>query len=334
MIGTERSGTNLMRLILNCHSKIAVPHPPHIMKNFSRLEALYGNLKNDDNFRKLIRDVVRMVELHPYPWGIKIDEARVFAYAKDRNLLSVFFSIYDRYLEHVKKERWGCKSTFVIHHIASILRYYPDAKFIYMVRDGRDVANSAKKSIFNRYHVYYAAHLWKQEQQVGFYWLHKLSSYNIFLIKYEELLDNPEGCVKSLCSFLDESFEETMLTYFHSEEAQKCSSISTSWRNTSLPIIRNNSGKYKKESNKEEIALFEAIAAPELDYFSYPLMIPLEISEQRRNQGIKKCLIYWIKERHLMIKAQVKHLFSDKNNFKRYKKFWYLKWLKIIRKVV
>ena len=186
IIGTERSGTNLLRLILDSHSNITIPHPPHILKNFFKLEPLYFDLNTDNNFKKLIRDVVQMVELHPYTLGITIDREKVFHDVKERNLISVCFAIYNQVLENTKKKRWGCKSTFMINHVALIRRYYPSPKFIYMVRDGRDVAVSAKKSIFNRYSVYYTAQLWKKEQQTGIYWLRKLSQNDIFLIKYEE----------------------------------------------------------------------------------------------------------------------------------------------------
>ena len=44
IIGTERSGSNLLRVILDAHSRISVPHPPHIMRYFSPLVARYGDL--------------------------------------------------------------------------------------------------------------------------------------------------------------------------------------------------------------------------------------------------------------------------------------------------
>src|SRR3989338_8267058 len=138
IIGTERSGTNLLRLILNAHPNIAVPHPPHIMRNFSGLAPLYRNLGKDANFRRLIGDVVRSVELHPYPWGIRLDRGRIFKEASGRDLISIFFCVYGQFLESTGKRRWGCKSTFMLHHVDAVLKCYPSARFIYMARDGRD----------------------------------------------------------------------------------------------------------------------------------------------------------------------------------------------------
>ena len=132
IIGPERSGTNLLRLILNSHSSITVPHPPHIMKFFHPIEKIYGDLNDDKNFRKLINDVCRLVELHTYPWGINPDRKKTFARVKDRTLISINFELYNQYREYAGKKRWVCKSTFMIHHVAEILKYFPNARFLYM----------------------------------------------------------------------------------------------------------------------------------------------------------------------------------------------------------
>ncbi len=331
IIGTERSGTNLLRLILNSHPNISIPHPPHIMKNFFKLEPLYADLSQDTHFKKLIRDVVKMVELHPYPWEIKIDRDGVFRQARERNLICIFFAIYDQYLEGAHKKRWGCKSTFMLYHVALIRRYYPCAKFIYMVRDGRDVAVSAKETIFNRYNVYYTARLWKKEQQIGIYWLSKLSKEEMILIKYEDLLSNTEEVIRSLCLFLNEPYQESVLGFFNTAEAKKSGSLSTAWRNTSGPILKDNFGKFRTELKTREIDLFEAIAAQELDHFSYKLTKPFYLLEGVRARGVKFKVGYLIEEVFLMFKVQLRHLFTDKNNFLRFKKFWFLKLLRISR---
>lgn len=105
--GTQRSGTNLVRLILNTHDNIAIPHPPHIMKNFSKLEPFYSDLSRESNFKRLINDVVKLVELHPYPWGMAINREKIFKEARERNLINIYFALYNQYLESAGKKRWG-----------------------------------------------------------------------------------------------------------------------------------------------------------------------------------------------------------------------------------
>lgn len=333
IIGTERSGTNLLRLILNSHQDIAIPHPPHIMKNFFKLEPLYGDLNKDANFKNLISDVVRSVELHPYPWEIKIDKEKIFGSAKERNLINVFFAVYDQYRESANKKTWGCKSTFMIYHVALVRKYYPGAKFLYMVRDGRDVAVSAKKTIFNRYCVYYTAQLWKKEQQIGMYWLDKLAKTDIFTVRYEDLLTDPQGMVKSICAFLGVEYQDSLLNFFETQEAKKSGQLNAAWKNTSRPIMKDNLGKFKAELSNREIDLFEAIAGRELDHFSYELTRPFYESESARARGIKFKMRYLLEEIFFMLKAQLRSAIKDKNTPLRFKKFCFLKFIKIVRTI-
>ena len=74
IIGTERSGSNLLRLILNAHSEIAVPHPPHVMSYFGPLEKYYGDLSRESNFRRLAKDVIVHLRSHIHPWEVEVDE--------------------------------------------------------------------------------------------------------------------------------------------------------------------------------------------------------------------------------------------------------------------
>jgi hypothetical protein len=329
IIGTERSGTNLLRLILNSHSNIAIPHPPHIMKNLFKLEPFYGDLSKDLNFMRLIRDVETIIRLHPYPWGIKIDKNEIFRQVRERNLINVFFAVYEQYLESTLKKRWGCKSTFMIYHVELIKRYYPSAKFIYMVRDGRDVAASARKTIFNRYNIYFIANLWKKEQEIGISWRNRLSKEEIFLVRYEDLLSKPAETVSSLCLFLDEPYQEDMLSFFDSAEAKKSGSLSEAWRNTSSPIIKDNYGKFNAQLSKNQVILFESIAGKELEHFSYALTKPVAFSTGKQLKRDRFKFTYLIEEIFLMVLVQLRHVFTDKNSFLRFKKFIFLQYLKI-----
>ncbi|MDA8432380.1 MAG: sulfotransferase [Nitrospiraceae bacterium] len=330
IIGTERSGTNLLRLILNSHSGIAVPHPPHIMKFFQPLLPLYGDLSQERNFRRLIGDVCRVVELHPYSWEMRPDREAVFGNAEDRDLMAVYFEVYDQYRAYAGKRRWACKSTFMIEHVAEVLRRRPGAKFIYMVRDGRDVAVSAKSSIFNRCHAYYVAELWSREQRLGLSWLSRLPAERIMLLKYEELLRDP-GCVtERICSFLGEPFEDRMLEYHRSGEASKSGGLSLSWKNTSMPVMRDNAGKYRRLLSEKEVLLFETVAGEELKELGYGLAFPgAPLEKGRMTPGAR--FSYRAGDALLRIRAEARHMLRDKSTADRLKKLGYLRYLRLMR---
>lgn len=333
IIGTERSGTNLLRLMLNAHSSIAVPHPPHITKFFGPLEHLYGNLAVDANFRRLIADVCRMVELHTYPWEIRPDREQVFQRAVDRNLLAVYFQVYDQYLAFAGKRRWACKSTFMIEQVAEILRYHPDARFIFMVRDGRDVAVSAKASIFNHFHVYYSARRWQREQRLGLSWLAKLPPEQIMLLKYEDLIADPAAVTRRLCGFLGEEFEEGMLEYHRSREAKKSGSLSISWENTARPVMAGNAQKFRRCLTGDEILLFEALACDELLELGYPLIHPHEELKALPHEMLREKSGYRMTEWRLKLKAEINHLLKDTNSVARLRKNLYMTSIRTLRRM-
>ena len=58
MIGTQRSGSNLLRLMLNQLPELAAPHPPHILQRMTPLLSEYGDLSRPKAFAELVDDVV------------------------------------------------------------------------------------------------------------------------------------------------------------------------------------------------------------------------------------------------------------------------------------
>lgn len=77
MIGTQRSGSNLLRLMLNQLPEMFAPHPPHILLTLYPLLPIYGDLMQDANFRKLIDDMCTLVELNPVPWDDEKGEGAI-----------------------------------------------------------------------------------------------------------------------------------------------------------------------------------------------------------------------------------------------------------------
>ena len=90
MIGIQRSGSNLLRLMLNELPEIAAPHPPHILQRMMPLVPRYGDLRVDRAFALLVDDVCRLVETNPVPWeGVKLDRKDVAARCRARNLVAI-----------------------------------------------------------------------------------------------------------------------------------------------------------------------------------------------------------------------------------------------------
>ncbi|MGZ3787481.1 MAG: sulfotransferase family protein [Bacteriovorax sp.] len=325
IVGTERSGSNLLRAILNSHSRISVPHPPHIMKELGPRLERYGDLSNDENFYRLIDDVIKLVKLHFVAWPVELNRDLLFKSAKTRSLYSINAAIYDDYAKHMKKNRWGCKSTFMIHYIEEILKVHPAAQFIHLVRDGRDVAVSARKSVFNHFHPYYVAKLWSREQALALFWSEKLPPSQFKTIHYEKLTARPQETVREICAFLNEEYQEDLLNYFKKKDVAELSKLSESWKNISRAVLSDNSNKYKKELGPNEIALFEAISLRELEAFGYSLdtdKSQLDAIKERLTTRVK--IGYYLEEKLSQLKVELGALMKDKNFVQRWKKRLYV----------
>jgi hypothetical protein len=269
IVGTERSGSNLLRLILNAHSEITVPHPPHVMSYFAPLERYYGDLGSDRNWRRLTDDVIRHVHRHIYQWPAPLTRAELLAIRPPRDLFDLFAAIYDQHRANTGKLRWCCKSTFMIHYTDRILARYPDAKLIWLVRDPRDVAVSSRDSVFNPYHPYHTARLWNQQQKLGLELETRLSPNNLFRCHYEELIQNPEKTIVRLCEFIGVKFEPTMLRFFETEEAKTSASLSREWQNTGRPILGANSSRFRERLSANEIRAIERETRPAMRQLGY-----------------------------------------------------------------
>ena len=322
IVGTERSGSNLLRLILNEHPDIAIPHPPHLFKELHPLLSSYGDLSRDSRFRHLIADAIRIVGLHFAPWEVNLDPVRIFEDALHRDLYCVYAGIHEQFMRHAGKKRWGCKSTFMIHHVDKILKHHAEPKLIHIVRDGRDVAVSAKKSVFNHYHPHYVARLWKAQQREGTRLQVSLSAERFLVVRYEDLIGAPEAQVRRICEFLEVEYSERMLRYFENPSSRRLAALSDSWRNVSRPILAANSGKFRTELTAEETFEFERIALDELLHFGYePVNDPVAlrrivhpVTEKIRTTG------YFLQEKFRMAKVELSALLRDENALLRVRK--------------
>ena len=111
MIGIQRSGSNLLRLMLNQLPDIAAPHPPHILQRMMPLLPGYGNLQAKENFMLLVDDVCRLVEHNPVLWeGVVFDREKVAQRCREHSLVAVFGAVYDMMVETKGAKTWCCKS--------------------------------------------------------------------------------------------------------------------------------------------------------------------------------------------------------------------------------
>ena len=220
MIGTQRSGSNLLRLMLNQQPAIAAPHPPHILERFTPLLPLYGDLQTDRNFDRLVDDVCRMIELNPVPWeGVSLDRETVKGCCFDRSLMAVYGAVHDLMSEAKGAFVWCCKSLANVHFLPEIMGFFPDARFVYLYRDGRDVALSFRKAVVGEKSFYHIARNWHYEQKLSLELRDRVDPADFFPLSYEDLTSDTEATLRRLMGHFNIPFDEDMLLFNISEDA-------------------------------------------------------------------------------------------------------------------
>ena len=270
LIGTQRSGSNLLRLMLDQLPEVAAPHPPHILKVFSTFIHSYGNLSLRTNRVKLASDILYLVRNNPVPWeGFTIDAEKLADEAPQHSLTGVFTALYQAYAKTKNANVVCCKSMANIFFFRELedlgLRPY----YIYLYRDGRDVASSFRHTIVGPKHIYFLADKWKKEQEACLSLKQQLGRKRFLAVSYEDLVTNPEKVLHQICDRIGLHYNDKMLRYHQSSASQIASAAGSMWENLAKPLIKNNIGKYVSDLLPQEITMFEDIAGEQLRKLNY-----------------------------------------------------------------
>ena len=275
MIGTQRSGSNLLRVILDQSEAIASPHPPHILVTFVPLLKFYGPL-DESAYKILINDVADYVEANPVPWeGINLNRDWIFENSTIYSLYEINRLIYEQAAISKHARYWCCKSMANVHYAAELEKHNPGLKYIYLYRDGRDVAVSFKKAIVGEKHIYHLAQQWAYDQQACIDLAERIGEDRFFALNYETLITQPEMLIRKLCAFLEIDYSDDMLSFYNSNESKATAAAGEMWQNLEKPIMTNNKGKFHKELTPQEIEIFELLSHQVLTRLDYPLFTPL-----------------------------------------------------------
>lgn len=262
IIGTERSGSNLLRLVLDAHTRIAVPHPPHFMRYLS-------GIPYDGDVDAMVGDAMSLLRDHIHPWPHVIDRAAVTE-AAGPSLFGVVAAVYDQYRVAEGAARWGCKSTFMVEHVDEVLAALPDARFLWLVRDPRDVAASAKRAVFGHCHPYRMALRWTAEQELARAALERWGPSVVHLVRYEDLVSAPDREIRAVCDFIGEAFEPAMLAHHLGGNARVTASLSASWRTAGDPITTARIGAHRRGLSDRERRQVESVTARAMETLRYP----------------------------------------------------------------
>ena len=273
-VGTQRSGSNLLRLMLNQLNEIDAPHPPHILKTFFPLLPAYGELSKSTGLIDLVRDILDLIKTNPVPWDQFEPQANeVIERCRQVSLIEVFRVLYEMKAQASGAALWCCKSMANTHYVQQLEKSGVRPFYLHIYRDGRDVAASFKKTMIGHKHIYFLARQWQREQQLANSLKARLKS-RFIPVRYEDLISDPQGACKTICWKLGLKYQPEMLVYHLAKESLETARAGRMWKNLCKPIMHDNNNKFLKLLTEQEILIFESLAGEMLEKHGYEPVMP------------------------------------------------------------
>lgn len=298
VVGCPRSGTTLLQRMLDNHPLLAVAYDTLFITNLNGGLAPGANpiltpeiVKNVCNFERFDR--------------LGLPEKSVDRAARESRTYSEFVSaLYSELATLHGKPLAGEKSPGYAKDIPSLHSLFPEAKFVHIIRDGRDVALSLRDWARNKNKgparrpglwqdetIAACALWWAERVEKGRRHGKKLGHSLYYELQYEELVTRPKASLRSLAHFLELPNAPEMLTYHVGKMNNK------SGRSAKAAWLPPTSGlrDWRTEMDECDIELFEALAGDVLTATKYQRHTTT-ISPEIVNK-VEYCLEWWQRER-------------------------------------
>jgi len=200
VVGCARSGTTLLRVMLNAHRDLAIP-----MESLFVVDYLRGS-----NAVPLNR-MAGMV-LHEYEfseWGVTISHDELKGVS---SVVEILDRMHAAYARSAGKTRWGQKTPRFVRYGAVLKKAWPGAQFVHVVRDARAVASSLIRSQVHHSNAYFGARRWQRDVTHGLK-LERDYPGDVLRVKFEDLVTDSERVLRGVCSFLKVDYDDGMLDY-------------------------------------------------------------------------------------------------------------------------
>jgi len=220
VLGVSRSGTTLLRVILDRSPGIAIPDESFFVPLLARR---HGRTVDAERF---LDDVARIPTIRA--WGLRPED--VAQHVRPGMVTGDAISaIFEAYAERVGKPRWGDKTPMYMRHLGLFERLFPSAQYVHLVRDGRDAALSfleMPEGTFTRTWAHPTtpaqfARLWAKEVSDARALGRRVGSARYHEVRYEDLVGDPEAVVAGICAFAGLAYESDMLAYTDSVDVSE-----------------------------------------------------------------------------------------------------------------
>jgi len=277
VVGAPRTGTTLVRDILNRHPSIHLFDEVHFFERIWDERGRWGDLSQPAPRREAIdrlRSIVQEFGSDKEVAGHLTPEAFE---ARMRNegggYPGLLAALLKTGAELKGAVHWGDSSPQDVLYLPKIFEWFPDARVIALIRDPRDFLSSHKNyhrrgvaSYRERYNPLTNSILWRSSMTAVLEAATEPWGASVLRMRYEDLVGDPETHVRRLCSHAGVSYEPAMLDVPRSNSSFTPAAETSATRGISRAAV----DRWKSELTPTEIWLAEKITGRCMDQFGYP----------------------------------------------------------------
>jgi hypothetical protein len=268
VVGCPRSGTTMLQLMLHSHPRIAIPPETRFVVTAYELRREFGDLERPASRRALAQWIVDRPQTKFLDLGLDPGSITEEIISGPPTLGTALGTVFQAYARRFGKPRWGDKRPTYIQHLDGLLRLFPDAQVVHLIRDGRDCVASLKEVSWYKRDVFHAAATWNQAIDLGRRAEARLGPNSYHQLQYEHLVEDPDGELRGLCAFLGEDYDPRMTQ--PQRLAGTVVPAQKRWhRNTRTVVNSGRVGSWSARLEHWEIALAETVMGRRLRALGY-----------------------------------------------------------------
>jgi hypothetical protein len=280
IVGMNRSGTTLLRMMLDAHPELTIPPETHFVP------ALIKACKQPD---ATPADALAAMKTAREWRDFGFSDAEMLAHLEHRGGTRpgpAVRAFYEAYAEREGKPRWGEKTPAYVQKMKLIQRALPEARFVHVIRDGRDVALSVLDRTVRELTAADVARRWRKKIAKAREDAPRLNHY--LEIRYEDLILDTEPVLRRVCEFIALEFDQAMLEYHERSEERlremaralpatgRAKELSVERRlathaMTTKPPSADRVARWRTQMSQEDRLAFESVAGDLLAELGYPV---------------------------------------------------------------
>jgi hypothetical protein len=211
VVGCPRSGTTLLSLMIHAHPRLAMPPETRFLVKTWRKRRQFGNLETEELRRALADMITSTGKISFREAGFDPDTMRPLIMSAPPTIGSAFGVVFREFARLHGKARWGDKRPAYYQEVDVLLRLFPDAQIVHVMRDGRACVASLKGMPWWKLDSVGSMAAWSFSEYCMRRNQRRLPADVFYALRYESLVADPEAELRKLCAFLDEEFDESML---------------------------------------------------------------------------------------------------------------------------